>query len=163
MPTVTYHCLQCERTANVAFADGADTVECPHCGTPTVHDHACFRHGRLEQCLLCPSRDLFLRKDFSPRVGVTIVVLGFAASTVAWANYQIAASFAILFATAVIDLVLFLIMGNVVECYCCHAQYRGLSDETSHGRFDLEVHEKHRQHAARLQEHQRAAASTDSA
>lgn len=61
-------------------------------------------------------------------------------------------SFAILFGTALIDVILYIVMGNLLECYRCHAQYRGLGDMAAHGSFNLEVHERFRQEAARLEQ-----------
>ena len=98
---------------------------------------------------------MFIRKDFPQRLGVTIVCLGFLASSIAWFYHQILLSFGILFGTAAIDVILYMVMGNVLECYRCHAQYRGLGDIASHGSFNLEVHERFRQEAARLEQAQR--------
>lgn len=103
-------------------------------------------------CLTCPSTELFVRKDFPQQLGVAIVVIGFAASSIAWYFHQIIATYAILFGTALIDVVLYLVMGNVLECYRCHAQYRGLRSLDNHESFNLETHERYRQQAARLQE-----------
>jgi len=91
-----------------------------------------------------------VRKDFPQRLGVGIVVLGFAASCVTWYYHHILLTFGILFATALVDLLLYVLMGNVLECYRCHAQYRGVEGLEDHPPFSLEVHEKHRQQAARL-------------
>jgi len=106
--------------------------------------------GGVSRCLVCPSRELFVRKDFPQRLGVAIVIAGFAASSVAWYYHQVIATYAILLGTALVDVILFLVMGNVLECYACHAQYRGARDLEEHGTFDLEVHERHRQRRARL-------------
>jgi hypothetical protein len=102
---------------------------------------------------VCPSTDLFARKDFPQRIGVMLVVLGFVGSSVAWANYQVFWTFAILFVTALVDFVLYLIMGESLTCYRCHAQYRGVEELERHGAFDLETHERYRQIAARLKDH----------
>ncbi len=51
-----------------------------------------------------------------------------------------------------IDVVLYLTMGNVLECYRCHAQYRGLPEFDDYEQFDLEAYEKHRQQSLRLKE-----------
>jgi hypothetical protein len=100
---------------------------------------------------------LFVRKDFPQRWGVTIVVAGFVASSVAWYQHRVLLSFAALFATALVDVILYLLMGNVLQCYRCHAQYRGLPSLQDQAGFSLEIHEKHRQQVARLRS---AAAST---
>jgi len=150
MATVTYSCHRCNATTRCELR--GDALVCTHCGTHLPCELSSVETQGIDHCLVCPGRELFLRKDFSPRLGVTIVALGFILSTIAWANYHVVASFAILFVTAAIDLGLYLTMGNLVECYCCHAQYRGLPED-GHEHFDLEVHERHRQAEARLRTH----------
>jgi hypothetical protein len=95
---------------------------------------------------------LFVRKDFPQRLGVTIVVLGLAASCIPWYYSRPLWTFAVLFATALCDLVLYFMMGNALTCYRCGAQYRGLDERDQHGCFDLSTHERYRQQAARLAE-----------
>jgi hypothetical protein len=115
---------------------------------------------RVERCVVCPSTELYARKDFPQRLGVALVVIGFVLSSVAWANYQVFWTFAILFVTALVDLVLYLAMGESLTCYRCHAQYRGSREIERHGGFDLETHERYRQMAARLQDRTASGAST---
>jgi energy-coupling factor transporter ATP-binding protein EcfA2 len=102
-----------------------------------------------------PLRDFrdWARIGYVPqRLGVALVVIGFVASSIAWANYQVLLSFAILFLTAFIDLVLYIVMGESLTCYRCHAQYRGVEQIEQHGGFDLETHERYRQLAARMKD-----------
>ncbi len=51
-----------------------------------------------------------------------------------------------------IDVVLYLTMGNVLECYRCHAQYRDLPEFDDYEQFDLEAYKKYRQQSLRLKE-----------
>jgi len=106
--------------------------------------------GRVRRCVVCPSTELFVRKDFPQRLGVAIVVLGFAASCVSWHYYHLYLTFGILFATALVDVVLYVLMGESLTCYRCSAEYRGLEGLDQHGAFDLSIHERYRQQAARL-------------
>ena len=120
------------------------------------------QHPRLQRCLVCPSLELFVRKDFPQRVGLAIVVAGLAASCVAWANRELVITFGILFSTALLDVILFLFMPNCLSCYRCGARYSGdgitaqLGDShlgsRQFGGFDLETHEKHRQLVARTKQ-----------
>src|SRR6185369_4922364 len=93
---------------------------------------------------------LFVRKDFPQRVGVAVVVVGIVASCVAWAYMAVIATFAILFATALIDVVLYLVVPDALMCYRCGAQYRGFGGLSAHGAFNLETHERYRQQASRM-------------
>jgi len=147
---ITFGCIQCGEAIHQAV--GADTTElqCPGCQTRFQTIKEGIESTELKRCIVCPSVELFLRKDFPQRLGVTIVVLGMSASCVTWFNHWVIPTFAILFATAILDLLLYISVGEVLECYRCHAQYRGASNTQRHAGFDLELHEKHRQQKARL-------------
>ncbi len=95
-----------------------------------------------------------MRKDFSQRLGVAIIVTGFAASSVAWFYERPIITYAILFATALMDVVLYLIVGNLLQCYRCHCEYRDVPGIDDHEAFSLEKHERFRQRAARLAQQQ---------
>lgn len=157
---VTYRCPACKTTVRTAFTAASTELGCPQCSRQLKIPDGAVSDERIERCLVCPSTELFARKDFPQKLGVALVVIGFVASSVAWANYQVFWTFAILFATALVDLVLYLVMGESLTCYRCHAQYRGAREIERHGGFDLETHERYRQLAARLQERTTPAATT---
>jgi hypothetical protein len=101
---------------------------------------------------------MYIRKDFPQRLGVMIVVIGFAISTVFWAYRMPIAAFAAMFAVAAIDFALYFFVPNALMCYRCHAQYHRPNDMRGFGAFELETHERYRQQAARL-EQQKASGS----
>lgn len=157
---VTYRCPACENTVRTAFTAESTELPCPQCSQKLRVPEAAVTGDRIERCLVCPSTDLFARKDFPQKLGVGLVIFGFIASSIAWANYQVFWTFAILFATALVDLVLYLVMGESLTCYRCHSQYRGSHEIERHGGFDLETHERYRQMAARLKDRPAPAATT---
>ena len=106
---------------------------------------------RIKKCLVCPSTDLYVRKDFPQRLGVALVGVGIVGSSIAWYYMHIYWTFAILFATALADVLLYFIVGEALMCYRCNALYRGAEEMDSHGPFDLETHERYRQLAARME------------
>ena len=163
---ITYACPMCDSTVAVDGVERASTVVCPRCaaavevpagaiawagaaGEPVTAGEG---EPRLRRCLVCPCTELFTRKDFPQRLGVGIVVVGFAASCVTWGMRLLVPTFAILFATALIDVLLYLLMPECLTCYRCGARYRGDGVTDDHGGFDLETHEKHRQGLARARE-----------
>jgi hypothetical protein len=150
---VTYACPRCQQTVRVEYSPGQAELLCPACHVGVRIPDDAVVGNEVARCLVCPSHDLFLRKDFPQRLGVAIVVLGFVGSSIAWYYYLTMWTFAILFATALIDVVLYLVVGNSLMCYRCHAEYRGFSGSDKHGYFELETHERYRQEAARLAEH----------
>jgi hypothetical protein len=88
--------------------------------------------------------------------------LGFVISSIFWYYRMPLWTYGVLFATALIDVVLYFTVGNVLHCYRCQAQYRGVPGLENHGGFDLETHEKHRQQKIRLAEAAAQAAAKES-
>lgn len=164
---ITYACPACEATVSIDGVETMSSLVCPLCTAAVeVPRDAIGWSGpggepaeagegmpRLRRCLVCPSTELFTRKDFPQRLGVGIVVAGLAASCLTWAWRLLVPTFAILFGTALVDVVLYLLMPECLTCYRCAARYRGGGGPF--GGFDLETHEKHRQQRIRLS--QRAA------
>jgi hypothetical protein len=106
--------------------------------------------GHVRRCLVCPSTDLFVRKDFPQRLGVGIVAAGIVGSCITWAMTLPIATFGILFATALADVLLYLVVPDALTCYRCGATYRLAGGTSGHGPFNLETHERYRQQAARM-------------
>ncbi len=149
---ITFPCPRCEQTAQAEWTPGEEHLPCAQCGLQLRVPEDAWEEGLLHRCLACPSHDLFVRKDFPQRLGVTIVVIGFALSTVAWYFYAFFWSYGILFATALIDVALYLLMGDAINCYRCGAQYRDVPDIDRYESFNLETHERYRQEKIRLAE-----------
>jgi hypothetical protein len=149
---VNFSCPTCQQSARAPVTAESAVVCCPGCNQQITVPSSAIQGTRINRCLMCPSTELYARKDFPQRLGVALVVTGFIASSIAWANYQVLLTFAILFFTALVDLVLYVVMGESLTCYRCHAQYRGFEDIELHGGFDLETHERCRQMAARLKQ-----------
>jgi hypothetical protein len=147
---ITYACPECGHGVRRAVEPNDRVLECPDCRAAINLPTDAFEGQRLRRCLVCPSTDLFVRKDFPQRLGVGIVALGIVASSIAWAYSLVILTFAILFATALVDVVLYLIVPDALMCYRCGAQYRLAADIGRHGAFNLETYERHRQQAARV-------------
>jgi hypothetical protein len=126
-----------------------DELVCTHCQEKIVIAEGAIEGQRIRKCLVCPSTDLYVRKDFPQRLGVGLVIVGILGSSIAWYHMHLYWTFAILFATALADLLLYFVVGEALMCYRCDAHYRGVLEMDSHGPFDLETHEKYRQLAAR--------------
>jgi NAD-dependent SIR2 family protein deacetylase len=157
---VTYNCPACHHTTRAQLASDTAVVTCTHCRQQINVPDSAITGKQIHRCLVCPSTELFARKDFPQRIGVALVVIGFVGSSIAWFNYQVLLSFAILFITAIIDLVLYIVMGESLTCYRCHAQFRGFEEIERHGGFDLETHERYRQMAARMKDRKSDSLST---
>ena len=165
---ITYACPACQATTSIDGIETRESLECASCGAvlpipaDAIAGRGTSQQARLQRCMVCPSLELFVRKDFPQRLGLAIVVAGLAASCVAWANRELVATFGILFGTALLDVTLFFLMPDCLSCYRCGARYSGPGVTTpggspapggrEFGGFDLETHEKHRQLVARTKQ-----------
>lgn len=146
---ITYRCPECGRDNRVDEIDQRESVVCGGCGHAIAIPSGAIEAGHVRRCVVCPSHELFVRKDFPQKLGVGIVVVGLAASCVAWGFAYRFWTYGILFATAAIDAVLYLVFTDCLTCYRCGARYRGPGVTQRHEPFNLETHEKHRQMTAR--------------
>jgi hypothetical protein len=94
-------------------------------------------------CIACGHGDLYVQKDFNRQVGVAIVIVGIVFSTYFFNHRQPFYAMASLVATAMIDLMIYSLVGVVTVCYSCHAVYRGFERNPEHEAFDLKKLEKY--------------------
>jgi hypothetical protein len=147
---VSFQCPGCEQPRRAKVAAGAAEVACDGC-----HWSRRLPAGELEnevpnRCLVCGCGDLWRQKDFPQRLGLAMVALGALLSTIAWAYHLPATALGILLGFALVDLLLFTVMPDVLVCYRCQARYRDVVFREDHPRFNLETAERYRQEAARL-------------
>jgi len=99
----------------------------------------------LEVCPRCGCEDLFVRKDFPQKIGMTIVIVA-AVSFFVLAARPVTFRWGVwvLVAAAVVDAVLYFFVPKVTTCYRCRADFRGVPINPKHGAFELAVGEKYR-------------------
>lgn len=99
----------------------------------------------LKSCPACGCRDLFIRKDFPQKVGLSVVVAAAVAFFVLAAR---ASTFYlgvwVLVGAAAVDAVLYVFVRRVTVCYRCRAEFRDVPRNPEHGGFELAVAEKYR-------------------
>ncbi len=155
---LTYECPECDASVRVPHAESGGNSTCPGCQTVRGHQGAsALDLEGLKHCMSCGTEDLYLQKDFPQGLGLVIVVVGFAISTVFWYYRMPLWSYAILLSSALLDLVLYYRVPDVTICYRCLSQHRGPGARPD-GRFrgfDLAVGERYRQERLRVEEHRR--------
>ena len=149
---VTFICPHCDHPTRQPFTPVSPEVSCSRCQSRTPFVETVGADSSPGKCLLCARGELFVRKDFSQRLGLTIIAIGFIAATITWAWHMPLATYAILGVSAAIDFTLFFVVGNLLECYNCHAEFRGMEHLGEFQAFNLETHERFRQQSARLRE-----------
>jgi hypothetical protein len=90
----------------------------------------------VDRCPVCGGADFYTRKDFNPRVGVGVVVVGaFISAVFYWFGRDLMA-YSILGLAVLVDLVVYGRLTEVTVCYRCHTEFRGKYQRSAPG-FDL--------------------------
>ncbi len=147
---VRFACPVCEQAARLEVP-GSTEWPCPACDH-RVHLQGQAEPGHLHTCLVCGNRELYKKKDFPHWLGLTILTVACLASIIPYLLYQIWLTWAILIGSAALDGLLYLLVGDVVVCYRCGAQYRGLPPQSEYKPFDLGIGERYRQERLRRQQ-----------
>jgi hypothetical protein len=122
-----------------ALARGAqDAIRCGRCGRDVdlaVSD-AIRADRAVDRCPVCAGADFYVRKDFDPKIGLTVVIIGALVSAGFYGFGQDLIAYGILASAALIDLVVYGRLKDVTVCYRCHSEFRGVYSRTAPA-FDL--------------------------
>ena len=151
---IRFRCPEC-RHLNQCEAIAVSDWQCPACehrsrlaGAPADQS--------LRTCAVCANADLYRKKDFPHWLGMTILAVACLGSIIPYWLYHQWLTWTILIGSAFIDGLLYLWVGDVVVCYRCQAQYRGLQASTEHKPYELGTAERFRQERLRREQLQAA-------
>ena len=100
----------------------------------------------LTQCPNCGCKDLFIRKDFPQKLGLSIVIA--AAIAFLWlasSRQRFYLGAIVLLAAAVLDAALYWFVPKITVCYRCRGEFRDVPINPDHGGYELAVGEKYKQ------------------
>jgi len=148
---IIFQCPAClKRVASAP--EGKAAVACDACDWNRDEGATDFDGEYCRSCRVCGCKDLWRQKDFPPGLGLLMVGIAATASTIAWAWYEPLWAIAALLAAALVDMVLFASMNDMLVCYRCRARHRKTALDEEHSSFDLEVSERYVQMEKRLRE-----------
>ena len=135
---VVAHCPKCDAGLPVSAGEAPESIKCGRCGhvLSLVFSEAIRNDTRVDVCPVCGGGDFYIRKDFDPKVGLTVVVIGALISAVFYWFGEDLIAYSILGAAALIDLFVYGRLGDVTVCYRCHSEFRGKYERTA-SHFDL--------------------------
>lgn len=131
-------CPKCDAGLPVDAAGAPDAIRCGACGReiPLAWTPAVKADTGVDACPVCRGADFYIRKDFDPTVGLTVVIVGaLVSATFYWFGRDLIA-YGILAVAVVIDLVVYGRLKDVTVCYRCHSEFRGQYARTASA-FDL--------------------------
>jgi DNA-directed RNA polymerase subunit RPC12/RpoP len=131
-------CPKCDAALPVSADDAPSTIKCGRCGReiPLSTSENIREDRAVDRCPVCSGTDFYIRKDFNPKLGLTVVIIGalISAAFYWWGRDLIA--YSILAAAALIDLVVYSRLKDITVCYRCHTEFRGAYERRARA-FDL--------------------------
>jgi hypothetical protein len=160
---LTFECPNCHAVGSVAPVETASRAVCAGCQCEREVRGEAFAEGTLRACCWCGTEDLYIQKDFPQGLGLAIVVVGFAISTVFWYYEKPIPAYLVLLASALVDMVLYARVPDVTICYRCLGQYRGAGTNPGcrYEAFDLAIGERYRQERLRAEQLRARGASAE--
>jgi hypothetical protein len=160
---LTYQCPGCHAINHSGNVQSATDACCSQCGSSRPLHRETIEDGKLLACPWCATADLYIQRDFPQGLGLFIVIVGFAISTVYWYREMPLYTYLILLASALLDLVLYYRVPDVTICYRCLSQVRGegSNPERRFHPFDLAVSERYRQERLRIEELRKRGATVE--
>ena len=131
-------CPKCGAALPVDASGAPSGIKCGRCGRDITLDVSeLVRDDRaVDRCPVCSGADFYVRKDFNPRVGLAVVIVGALVSAgFYWFGLDLVA-YGILGGAVVIDLVVYGRLKELTVCYRCHSEFRGAYERTA-STFDL--------------------------
>lgn len=131
-------CPQCDAGLPVVAADAPSAIKCGRCGKeiPLAVTDTLKADTGVDACPVCRGADFYTRKDFDPKLGLTVVVIGALISAVFYWFGRDLVAYSILAAAVLVDLLVYGRLKEVTVCYRCHSEFRGAYRRTAPA-FDL--------------------------
>lgn len=131
-------CSTCDAGLPVAAADAPEAIACGRCGhrIPLEFSENVRTDRSADRCPVCQGADFYRRKDFDPKMGLTVVIIGASISAVFYWFERDLIAYSILGGAALIDLMVYGRLKDLTVCYRCHTEFRGTFAQTA-GAFDL--------------------------
>ena len=120
-------CPTCDAGLSVLGTDSETAIRCGRCGREiplSISDDV--RGDRsVDECPVCRGADFYGRKDFDPKVGLAVVMVGAAISAAFYWFGRDLFAYGVLAGAALIDLVVYGRLKEITVCYRCHSEFRG--------------------------------------
>ena len=133
-------CPKCDAGLPVEANQAPAAITCGRCGRemPLEWTDALRADRAADRCPVCGGGDFYVRKDFDPKVGLGVVILGALISAgFYWYDRDLIA-YSILGAAALIDLAIYGRLTSLTICYRCHSEFRGALEHKA-AAFDLHI------------------------
>ena len=124
---VTLNCPDCGSALSFESADAPAAATCGGCGSiiPLTLSDGVRTDQTVDLCPLCSGSDFYVRRDFDPKWGLTVVIIAVLISAgFYWFGLDLIA-YAVLGLFTLIDLLVYRCLKDLTVCYRCHTLFRG--------------------------------------
>ena len=135
---IVARCWKCDAGLPVNAAEASPAITCGGCGQeiPLTLTEIVRADRAVDRCPVCDGGEFYIRKDFDPKVGLAVVIVGaLISATFYWFGRDLIA-YSILASAALIDLAVYGRLKDVTVCYRCHTEFRGAYERGAPA-FDL--------------------------
>jgi hypothetical protein len=131
-------CPKCDAGLPVRAADAPEVIRCGGCGRDILLgiSEAVRADRAVDRCPVCAGADFYVRKDFDPTIGLSVVIVGALISAIFYWFGRDFIAYSVLGAAALIDLFVYGRLTDLTVCYRCHSEFRGAYRPTASA-FDL--------------------------
>jgi DNA-directed RNA polymerase subunit RPC12/RpoP len=128
--TVEFVCDKCQKDNLTHPLKDGNSIVCPECSNEVafVLSKGMQAGGKVDRCVICDHIRFYVQKDFNPRLGILIFILG--------VLFSYHTKFISLVVATAIDFILYKVLNTVTICYHCRAIYRGFEEDPTHRGFD---------------------------
>ena len=120
-------CPKCDAGLPIDADEPSGAITCGRCGRAIplkISETLRLDHG-VDRCPVCDGAEFYGRKDFDPKIGLTVVVIGALISGVFYWFGRDLIAYSILAGAALIDLFVYGRLKDLTVCYRCHTEFRG--------------------------------------
>lgn len=131
-------CPKCDAGLPIRSDEAPPAIKCGRCGRDiSLSFSDPVRADRtVDRCPLCQGTDFYTRKDFDPKVGLAMVIIGALISAAFYWFGRDLVAYSILAVAVLVDLVVYGRLKDLTVCYRCHTEFRGGYQRTA-AAFDL--------------------------
>src|SRR5258708_34066679 len=120
-------CPQCDAGLPIHSSNAPERISCGACQReiPLSMSSAMRADEGVDVCPVCSGADFYIRKDFNPKIGLTIIIIGAVISGVFYFYKRAFIAYSILGVATLVDLMIYGRLKSVTVRYSGHSEFRG--------------------------------------
>jgi hypothetical protein len=137
---INTYCPECENGIFLSELPAPGLIPCKRCGKgrEAKGNGELAPDGSIQKCGICGCDEFYRQKDFNTKLGLWMIVLMVAVALI-FNRWLIP----ILVSFALLDTLLYFLLGDIVICYDCRGIYRGFPISPKVEGFELTINDQY--------------------